>query len=99
MGEQHRGLGRKIGLGLAGGAVWLWLCGCGPSALERDYGRSVRNNIAQQVINPQAGLAPTPTPGLDPQAGHNVLERYDKSFKEKETTPAVIPTVTTTATK
>jgi len=95
MGEQHRGLGRKIGLGLAGGAVWLWLCGCGPSALERDYGRSVRNNIAQQVINPQAGLAATPTAGLDPQAGQNVLERYDKSFKEKELAPTMMPTLTT----
>ncbi|MDP3183391.1 MAG: hypothetical protein Q8M54_11325 [Desulfobaccales bacterium] len=99
MGGQRRGIERKIGMGLAVGVVWLGLCGCGPSALEMDYGRSVRNNIAQQVINPQAGLAPTPTVGLDPQAGHNVLERYDKSFKEKETTPAAIPTVTTTATK
>lgn len=96
MGGRRCGIGREIGLGLAVGVVWLGLCGCGPSALEMDFGRSVRNNIAQQVINPQAGLAPTPTVGLDPQAGHNALERYDKSFKEKEIAPTAIPTLTTT---
>jgi len=79
-----------LGLGL----VWLW--GCGPSALEMDYGRSVRNNIAQQLVNPQAGVEPTLTTGLDPKAGVNVLERYDKSFKEKETPPTAMPTMTTT---
>ncbi len=95
MGGQLRPLKSKGWLILGGVLSVIW--GCAPSALEMDYGRSVRNNIAQQVINPQAGLQPTPTLGLDPQAGENVLERYDKSFKEKEIAPTAIPTVTTTA--
>lgn len=72
-----------------------WLCGCaGPSALEMDYGRSVRHNVAQQLVNPRAGLEPTPAVGLDPKAGESALERYDKSFKEKEPQPPTIQLLT-----
>jgi hypothetical protein len=42
---------------LALGTALLGLAGCyPPSALEMDYGNSVRNNMAQQVVNPQAGF-------------------------------------------
>jgi len=74
----------KSRLVLALAALW-WLSGCvGPSALEQDYGRSVANNIAQEVINPRAGLDTTPAVGLDPKAAVNLQERYDKSFKGEE---------------
>ena len=44
------------------------LYGCyPPSSLEMDYGSSVRNDIAQQVVNPRVGF--------------NEQEKYDKSFK------------------
>jgi hypothetical protein len=72
-------------LRLALGVALLGLAGCfPPSALEMDYGNSVRNNIAQQVVNPQAGFNPKPAVGLAPQAGVNVQEKYDKSFKAEE---------------
>jgi hypothetical protein len=68
---------RWLTLGLA----LLWLAGCfPPSAVEQDWGNSVRNNIAQQVLNPQAGLNPTPPVGLTPQAAANEMENYNKSF-------------------
>lgn len=93
MTEPRRSLKSKRWLAL--GLVLGWLGGCAPSALEMDYGRSVRNNIAQQLVNPKAGLEPTPTMGLDPRAGQNVMERYDKSFKEKEPpTPVMLPLTT-----
>jgi hypothetical protein len=72
---------RRLALGVA----LLWLAGCyPPSALEMDYGNSVRNNIAQQVVNPQAGFNPKPAVGLPPQAARNEMEKYDKSFKADE---------------
>jgi hypothetical protein len=84
MHKQDRG-GPKTRKYLALGAALLWLAGCyPPSALELDYGNSVRNNIAQQVVNPQAGLNPTPPVGLPPQAAVNEMETYNKSFKAKE---------------
>jgi hypothetical protein len=71
---------RRLALGVA----LLGLAGCyPPSALEMDYGNSVRNNIAQQVVNPRAGYNPKPAVGLSPQAAANEQERYDKSFQEE----------------
>ena len=70
--------------GLALGVALLGLAGCvPPSALEMDYGNSVRNNIAQQVVNPQAGFNPKPAVGLPPQAAANEMEKYDESFKKE----------------
>jgi hypothetical protein len=70
---------------LALGAALLWMIGCyPPNALELDYGNSVHNNIAQQVVNPNAGLNPTPPVGLSPQAAAEVMNGYDKSFSPEE---------------
>jgi hypothetical protein len=72
---------RRLALGLA----LLVLAGCyPPSALEMDYGNSVRNNVAQQVVNPQAGFNPKPAVGLPPQAVAGEQEKYNKSFKSEE---------------
>ena len=68
---------------LALGVVLLGLAGCyPPSALEMDYGNSVRNNIAQQVVNPRAGFNPKPAVGLSPQAAEGEMDRYNQTFKE-----------------
>jgi len=66
-------------------AAALLATGCfGPSALEMDYGNSVRNNIAQQVVNPAAGFNPKPAVGLAPQAAANEMDKYNKTFKGEE---------------
>jgi len=70
--------------GLALGLALLWLAGCMPSnAVEQNWGNSVRNNIAQQILNPQAGKNNTPVAGLSPQAAVNEMENYNKSFKSE----------------
>ncbi len=67
----------------------LWVAGCfGPSAVDLDYGNSVRNNLAQTILNPRAGLNDTPAVGLSPTASVNQMEHYDKSFKGEEKKPA-----------
>lgn len=81
----------KIGTLLLCLAGVCWLGGCsvyGPSALEQDYGNSVRNNVAQSILNPRAGLNDTPAVGLSPTAAVNVMEHYDKTFKGEEKKPA-----------
>ena len=73
---------RRLALGVA----LLGVAGCfPPSALEMDYGNSVRSNIAQQVINPRAGYEPKPAVGLAPHASEGVMGKYDKSFKPEST--------------
>ena len=69
-------------IALAGGC-------CAPSALEADYGRSVTNNLAQQVVNPTAGLETAPAAGLTPTAGTNLYGKYEKSFRAEEKGAAV----------
>ena len=72
---------RRLALGVA----LLGLAGCfPPSALDMDYGNSVRNNVAQQVVNPRAGFNPKPAVGLPPQAAANEMEKYDKTFKGED---------------
>ena len=90
---RRRGTGTKR-LALALGAL-LFLAGCytGAPILEADYGRSVTNNMVQMVVNPRAGQDTTPIVGLDPKAGANLQEKYDKSFKKEE---AAAPTVSIT---
>ena len=81
----------KIGKLLLCLAVVWWLGGCslyGPSALEQDYGNSVRSNVAQSILNPRAGLNNTPAVGLSPTAAVNEMDRYDKSFKGEDKKPA-----------
>jgi hypothetical protein len=75
----------KSGKWLALGVALLWLAGCyPPSALEQNWGKSVHNNVAQEVINPEAGLNPRPAVGLPPQAAANEMEGYNKGFSTKE---------------
>lgn len=75
----------RAGAALILGLVWLGLAGCyPPSALEQDYGQSVANNLAQQVVNPRAGLDPVPSVGLAPTAGATAYEAYTKSFKPED---------------
>jgi len=83
---QHWGRGPlKSILAALLGLAWLLLAGCqGPSALKEDFGRSVNNNLAQQVVNPRASQDLTPAVGLAPKTEQNVLDKYDKSFKAEE---------------
>jgi len=75
---------------LALGMVLLWLAGCyPPSTLEKNWGKSFHNNVAQQVVNPEAGLNPRPAVGLPPTAGTNEMESYNKSFSAKTTQPTI----------
>ena len=82
--HNHDARAPKVIKYLALGVALFWLAGCyPPSALERNWGRSVENNMAQQVVNPEAGLNPKPAVGLPPQAGVNEMENYNKSFSTK----------------
>lgn len=85
----------KIWLALGLAFFWIWGCTY-PSRVEWDYGRSVRNNQVQQLVNPGAGLKKTtPVVGLAPQPGVNVWERYCNSFKKpKKTEPGVSLVIT-----
>ncbi|HEY9073351.1 MAG TPA: hypothetical protein VIN67_04380 [Desulfobaccales bacterium] len=70
---------------LAGCGNWNWYP---PSALDQDHGNSVRNNLAQSVLNPQAGLDAAPAAGLGPTAAQNTGDHYNKTFTGEEKKPS-----------
>jgi hypothetical protein len=79
-------------MGLGGLLVLLsgpGLLGCCGSHTEQDYGRSVANNLAAQVVHPEAGQKVEVGPGQAPDAAANAYEKYTKSFKPEEKKPVL----------
>ncbi|MBS1170255.1 MAG: hypothetical protein H6R01_1173 [Burkholderiaceae bacterium] len=77
---------------LASICVLSLLTSCASSTPEWDatFGDSVRANVAQQVINPEASKNTNPVNGLDGQAAEHAMERYQKSFKQPEPQSSVL---------
>jgi hypothetical protein len=89
--HNHDAKALKVTRCLVFGLALVWLAGCyGPSALDRNWGMSVHNNVAQQVLEPEAGLNPKPAVGLPPQAAANEMEGYNKGFSTKEPQQAFV---------
>jgi hypothetical protein len=60
---------------------------------DRDFGASVRANLAAQVVNPAAAANANPVSGVDGPAARGTQERYEKSFAQPEPpAPALIIT-------
>lgn len=80
------GIPVTIAIGAAGLAL---LAGCQQPAprLEGQFGSAVRQAIAQQIIDPTAGLKPEPVDGMDGPAARQTIERYEKTF---ETPPPAV---------
>ncbi len=81
-----------LALGLVGWllAGLLGCCGklfsCGKHT-KRDYGRSVTHNIANQLVNPEAGKDVQVSRGQTPEAAVNAYGKYNKSFQAEEQKP------------
>jgi len=69
-------------------ALMAWLLfslgGCCGKHTQQDYGRSVANNLAAQLVNPEAGRVVQASVGQAPEAAVNAYEKYNKSFKPEE---------------
>ena len=75
-------------LGVAGClTAGLLGCCCGQNT-KLDYGRSVHHNLANSLVDPQAGQESVVSRGQPPEAAVNAYEKYNKSFspekKEKQ---------------
>jgi hypothetical protein len=67
-------------------AGWLLagLPGCCGHNTRQDYGNSVSNNIASQLVDPAAGQTVYVSRGQSPDAAVNAYDKYNKSFKPGE---------------
>ena len=65
------------------------LCACAPTTpqLDKQFGDSVRQTRAQQIMNPQAG-GDAPVNGVDGVVARESIGRYRSSFREPLPAPA-----------
>lgn len=69
------------------GGWLLSLMGCCGRHTQLDYGRSVSNNIAAQLVNPDAGRVAQVSTGQTPEAAAHAFTKYNKSFTPEEKKP------------
>jgi hypothetical protein len=71
------------------------LCACAPTTplLDKQFGDSVRQTRAQQIMNPQAG-GDAPVNGVDGVVARESIGRYRSSFRE----PIPVPSQMTSGT-
>jgi hypothetical protein len=60
-------------------------CTTGMSRLDADYGKSYKQALVNQVLDPDASMHPEPVYGMNGIAAENVMDKYYKGFEEKKT--------------
>jgi hypothetical protein len=82
---------------LAAMKLWLIIPVCLLSAcaqttphMDATFGDAVKFAVSQQTLNPDASRNDNPVSGMDGRSAREVIERYQKSFKEPEPPPPVI---------
>jgi|LGVC01.1.fsa_nt_gb uncharacterized protein YceK len=71
-------------IGLVGIIIGMSGCAGTPSRSEAHYGKSFRQAKSNQILDPVAGKNLEPQEGLDGQAAEKVMDKYRKTFEEKE---------------
>jgi len=72
-------------------AALLLMGGCSTAPrFDRNFGASVRANLAAQTIAPQNGANTNPATGIDGPAARGAQARYQQSFAQPEPAPAPV---------
>ncbi len=72
-------------------AIFLLISACaGPTRLDKDYGRSVKQARINQTLDPEAEKNLEPVTGLDGKAAQATIERYRKTFEVSREAPQTL---------
>jgi len=72
-------------------AALLLFAGCSTAPrFDRNFGESVRANLAAQTIAPQNAANANPALGIDGPAARGAQVRYQRSFAQPEPEPAPV---------
>ena len=69
------------------GVVLLQGCSTAPR-FEKNFGASVRANLAAQTVDPRGAANANPASGIDGPAARAAHERYQRSFTQPESAAA-----------
>ncbi len=61
-------------------AVFLLAC-AGPTRVEKNYGKSYKQALANQILDPEAEKNLEPVTGFDGKGSQIAIEKYRKSFE------------------
>jgi len=72
-------------------AALLLIGGCSTAPrFEKNFGATVRANLAAQTIAPQNAANVNPAHGIDGPAARAAQERYQRSFTQPQSEPAPV---------
>ena len=77
-------------MGLLGIIIAFSGCSEAPSKVGANYGESVRQAKASQILNPDAGEDLKPCEGLDGKAAETVMDMYREGFTKEEKKKSII---------
>jgi hypothetical protein len=85
----------RIRVGIAMAALLLQGCVQTTPKWDRQFGDTIRANLAAQVLDPAAAANPNPAAGIDGRAAAAAQERYERSFANPRASaaPALINTM------
>ncbi len=70
-------------------AILLFAC-AGPTRVEKNFGKSVRQARINQILDPEAEKNLEPVTGLDGKAAQATIERYRKTFEPNREVPQTL---------
>jgi hypothetical protein len=59
----------------------------GPTRVEKNYGKSYKQALANQILDPEAEKNLEPVTGLDGKAAQSSIEKYRKTFEQSREAP------------
>jgi hypothetical protein len=67
--------------------IFLISACAGPTRLDKDYGRSVKQAWINQTLDPEAEKNLEPVTGLEGKAAQSSIEKYRKTFEQSRDAP------------
>jgi hypothetical protein len=80
-------------------AIFLIFACAGPSRLDKDYGKSIKQARSNQVLHPEAEKNLDPVIGMDGKAAQAGIEKYRNTFEQPREAPQPLVQTGTQTTK
>lgn len=89
-------MSKHIVISLMGAIIAIWVVGCAPSALDKNWGSSYESARYNQILNPEAGKNLDPVEGLEGPAAERIIKDHfsEKTPKQQSPTQVGVGTIT-----
>ncbi len=75
--------------------IFLISACAGPTRVEKNFGKSYKQALTNQILDPEAGKNLEPVTGMDGKAAQSSIEKYRKTFEQsRENSQPIVQTGT-----